>query len=104
MATLRIILGIQLVNDFEVGTEDRSMEEKGTSNAVSIRALFALASMPSHSCVANATHDFAPRSDIIAKYFLGHKSNVCLQGGWLHDDDESGGEDSERNGYLPRVH
>ena len=61
LATLRIILGIQLVNDFEVGTEDRSMEEKGTSNSVSIRALFALASMPSHSCVANATHDFAPR-------------------------------------------
>ena len=27
----------------------------------SIQGLFALASMPSHSCVANATHDFSTR-------------------------------------------
>ena len=29
----------------------------------SIGGLFALASMPSHSCVANATHDFSRRED-----------------------------------------
>ncbi|XP_059083864.1 SET domain-containing protein SmydA-8-like [Tigriopus californicus] len=58
--TLEIILGIFLVNTFEVSIEDRSVEVE-TAPEASIQALFGLASMPSHSCVANCTHDFSSR-------------------------------------------
>lgn len=55
---VEILLGILLVNDFEVSPGgDKADDEK--EEDVSIRALFGLASMPNHSCVANATHDFA---------------------------------------------
>ncbi len=74
-----VTLGILLVNDFEISMrnttgseeeEDDSQVGKHFSCKIkkcknvfyqSIRGLFALASMPSHSCVANATHDFADR-------------------------------------------
>ena len=51
------ILGIHLVNDFEIGMQDRSVEDdQGRDH--SIRGLFGLASMPNHDCVANTTHSF----------------------------------------------
>ena len=51
------ILGIHLVNDFEIGLQDRSVEDdQGRDH--SIRGLFGLASMPNHDCVANTTHSF----------------------------------------------
>eukprot|EP00095_Tigriopus_kingsejongensis_P011043 maker-scaffold109_size355148-snap-gene-2.27 protein:Tk11043 transcript:maker-scaffold109_size355148-snap-gene-2.27-mRNA-1 annotation:"AGAP011530-PA" len=58
--TLEIILGIFLVNTFEISILDRTKETQ-TSPESAIQALFALASMPSHSCVANCTHDFSNR-------------------------------------------
>jgi len=63
---VRAILGIHLVNDFEITPYRQSNCELGyetTEGVQSIGALFALASMPSHSCVANATHDFTKRQD-----------------------------------------
>lgn len=61
-------MGIQLVNDFEMPSRVRSHDESFGSDGSSlqksqpaIRALYALASMPSHSCVANCTHDFSSR-------------------------------------------
>lgn len=62
MATLEIILGILLVNDFEISLRDRTKEESGDVPS-SIRGLFGLASMPSHSCVANCKHDFSTCKD-----------------------------------------
>jgi len=55
---LKIVLGVLLVNDFEVSISRTPAEEK---DFPSIRGLFALASMPSHSCVSNTRHDFAGR-------------------------------------------
>ena len=60
---LEVILGIQLVNDFEIDPfqsyeQDYGYEKK---QGPSIRGLFALASMPSHNCVANSTHEFSSR-------------------------------------------
>ncbi len=52
------ILGIHLVNDFEINTADRSKEEEENVGLPSIRGLFALASMPNHDCLANTTHTF----------------------------------------------
>jgi len=62
---VKIILGIHLVNDFEITPYFRNFElgYETTEGAQSIRGLFALASMPSHNCVANATHDFSNRQD-----------------------------------------
>ena len=56
---IEAILGIHLVNDFEISLQDRSIEE-ARSNGVhgAIRGLFALASMPNHDCLANTTHNF----------------------------------------------
>jgi hypothetical protein len=62
LSTLEIVLGILLVNSFEISIYDRALEFKfksWTDNSIS--GLFALASMPSHSCVANSTHDFSSR-------------------------------------------
>ncbi len=65
--TFEVILGVLLVNDFEVSPRfdldpsDPPGANSDASDSQSIRALFALASMPSHSCVANATHDFSSR-------------------------------------------
>ena len=61
--TFEVILGIQLVNDFEINAfpshgQDYGYEKK---QGPSIRGLFALASMPSHNCIANCTHEFSPR-------------------------------------------
>lgn len=55
---LEIVLGILLVNSFEISIYDREQEIRSSTDS-SIQGLFALASMPSHSCVANATHDFS---------------------------------------------
>ena len=52
------ILGIHLVNDFEIGLQDRTIELEDCSRD-SIRGLFGLASMPNHDCLANTTHDFS---------------------------------------------
>ncbi len=50
------------MNTFEISIYDRAQEVKSsTDNA--IQGLFALASMPSHDCVANATHEFSARED-----------------------------------------
>ena len=49
------ILGIHLVNDFEISLIDRSIEDH---QGDSIRGLFGLASMPNHDCLANTTHSF----------------------------------------------
>ena len=57
--TIEAILGIHLVNDFEIGLHDRTIEEENCSRE-SIRGLFGLASMPNHDCLANTTHDFSP--------------------------------------------
>ena len=57
---LEIVLGILLVNSFEISIYDREQEIRSSTDS-SIQGLFALASMPSHSCVANATHDFSTR-------------------------------------------
>ena len=54
---IEAILGIHLVNDFEIGLQDRSLEEDCSRE--SIRGLFGLASMPNHDCLANTTHDFS---------------------------------------------
>ena len=61
--TFEVILGIQLVNDFEINPflscdQDYGYEKK---QGPSIRGLFALASMPSHNCVANCSHEFSSR-------------------------------------------
>ncbi len=59
-----ILLGILLVNDFEMSVRRRVKSDDANvheEEEVSIRALFGLASMPNHSCVANATHDFSDR-------------------------------------------
>ena len=70
--TFEILLGILLVNDFEIShthnednmdNDDDSKESEG-----SLRALFALASMPSHSCVANCTHDFSSRYLYVSEF------------------------------------
>ena len=58
-----VILGIQLVNDFEINPfqgleQDYGYEKK---QGPSIRGLFALASMPSHNCIPNSTHEFSTR-------------------------------------------
>ena len=52
------ILGIHLVNDFEIGLQDRTIELEDCSRD-SIRGLFGLASMPNHDCLANTTHTFS---------------------------------------------
>ena len=59
-SVLEIVLGILLVNSFEISIYDREQEIRSSTDS-SIQGLFALASMPSHSCVANATHDFSTR-------------------------------------------
>ena len=61
--TFEVILGITLVNDFEINPfpscdQDYGYEKK---QGPSIRGLFALASMPSHNCVANSSHEFSSR-------------------------------------------
>ncbi len=65
LRTLKVILGILLVNDFEISPHleytGKQEDDGGVTRSVSIRALFALASMPSHSCLANATHEFTDR-------------------------------------------
>ena len=53
---IEAILGIHLVNDFEISLQDRSIEDQ--TNFDSIRGLFGLASMPNHDCLANTTHSF----------------------------------------------
>lgn len=53
---IEAILGIHLVNDFEISMQDRTVEENTTQ---SIRGLFGLASMPNHDCLANTTHEFS---------------------------------------------
>ena len=60
---VKAILGIHLVNDFEITPyfPNRDLGYETTEGVQSIAGLFALASMPSHSCVANATHDFTKR-------------------------------------------
>jgi len=62
---VKAILGIHLVNDFEITPyqPNRELGYETTEGVQSIGGLFALASMPSHSCVANATHDFSRRED-----------------------------------------
>ena len=61
---LEVILGIQLVNDFEINPFPQGLEHDygyEKKHGPSIRGLFALASMPSHNCVANSTHEFSSR-------------------------------------------
>ena len=60
---VKAILGIHLVNDFEITPyfPNCDLGYETTEGVQSIGGLFALASMPSHSCVANATHDFTKR-------------------------------------------
>ena len=55
---IEAILGIHLVNDFEISLQDRSLGEASNGDHASIRGLFALASMPNHDCLANTTHSF----------------------------------------------
>lgn len=57
---IEAILGIHLVNDFEISLQDRSLSEADDANSSnSIRGLFALASMPNHDCLSNTTHFFS---------------------------------------------
>ena len=66
------ILGIHLVNDFEIGLQDRTIELEDCSRD-SIRGLFGLASMPNHDCLANTTHTFSTVDEAqcsILKYFF----------------------------------
>ncbi|XP_040573772.1 SET domain-containing protein SmydA-8 isoform X1 [Lepeophtheirus salmonis] len=57
--TIKIILGIFLVNDFEICIPLEGSEEKSSL----IRGIFALASMPNHSCVSNCYHNFTCREE-----------------------------------------
>ena len=61
-AVIEAILGIHLVNDFEIGMRDFTAEAD-SGLEVSIRGLFGLASMPNHDCVSNTTHDFSTAED-----------------------------------------
>ena len=66
------ILGIHLVNDFEIGLQDRTIELEDCSRD-SIRGLFGLASMPNHDCLANTTHTFSTVDEAqcsILKFFF----------------------------------
>ena len=57
---MEVILGIFMVNDFEISIYGNSNGIRVATD-VSIRGLFALASMPSHDCIANCTHEFSSR-------------------------------------------
>ena len=72
MSKVEAILGIHLVNDFEIGLQDRTIELEDCSRD-SIRGLFGLASMPNHDCLANTTHTFSSVDKAqcsILKYFF----------------------------------
>eukprot|EP00096_Caligus_rogercresseyi_P006994 TRINITY_DN2418_c0_g2_i1.p1 TRINITY_DN2418_c0_g2~~TRINITY_DN2418_c0_g2_i1.p1 ORF type:complete len:531 (+),score=146.39 TRINITY_DN2418_c0_g2_i1:103-1695(+) len=56
--TVQTLLGIFLVNDFEI---EVSMDDGSEERRTLIRGIFALASMPNHSCVANCSHSFSKR-------------------------------------------
>jgi len=51
------VLGIFLVNDFEI-TNNTGEEEFGNQQKASIRGLFSIASIPNHSCLCNTSHTF----------------------------------------------
>jgi len=53
------VLGIFLVNDFEINAKIGEDEWSSASND-SIRGLFQIASIPNHDCVANTVHQFGP--------------------------------------------
>ena len=61
--TFEVLLGIQLVNDFEINPFQSHEQDYGyeKKQGPSIRGLFALASMPSHNCIANSTPEFSSR-------------------------------------------
>ena len=70
--TLEVILGIQLVNDFEINPFQSCEQDYGyeKKQGPSIRGLFALASMPSHNCIANSTHEFSSRYLFVKLVYL----------------------------------
>ena len=57
--TIDTVLGIFLVNDFEVDMEQHE-EEFRTKGVSPVRGLYSLASLPNHSCLANTAHTFHP--------------------------------------------
>jgi len=65
---IEAILGIHLVNDFEISLQDKSTEEisTNTSEHGNVRGLFALNSMPNHDCLANTTHTFGSSKEDFA--------------------------------------
>jgi len=56
------VLGIFLVNDFEINAQIGEEEWSSSSND-SIRGLYQIASIPNHDCVANTVHQFSPLND-----------------------------------------
>ena len=72
---IEAILGIHLVNDFEVSLQDKSTEERstGTSEHGNIRGLFALNSMPNHDCLGTINilrNHFYGRGRFIKSHFV----------------------------------
>ena len=52
------VLGIYLVNDFEINGRIEGEEFASTGGNDSVRGLYQIASIPNHNCIANASHIF----------------------------------------------
>ena len=57
------VLGIFLVNDFEINARIDDEEFTSAGGNDSIRGLYQIASIPNHDCMANTTHTFASLED-----------------------------------------
>ena len=57
------VLGIFLVNDFEINAQIDEDEWSSTGGNDSIRGLYQIASIPNHDCRANTNHVFASLED-----------------------------------------
>ena len=57
------VLGIFLVNDFEINAKIDEEEWSSVGGNDSIRGLYQIASIPNHDCIANTTHQFASLED-----------------------------------------
>ena len=53
------VLGIFLVNDFEINAHIGDEEFSSAGGNACVRGLYQIASIPNHDCVANTTHTFA---------------------------------------------